>query len=322
MAILSNLVIAASGTLLFSSQEIKKWVEANGGRWTPIVQNGRNITHLITDEASWKAGTEAVQMAVRLGAFVVSYDWLEDSLLAKRKLSERKYTMEAIRKDKKKRKELKKLGKLADSEKFRNGCVDAKNLTGSGTSNRAPLPRRPRKSSSFFFQNESLPNKPFDSATEALKMKWAEREAAKEALNKASETQVHNLTEVEEAAESSAVPSSSSVALPPTKAFEYSPETIRSSSPPENIVEVDTEKEAKITHIKDLYHYYLDTTGFEYKVNLTRNGLLTHGPARYQMHCSRPTPNRMHTVRSFSIHHRQGRFWSQVTTIVAFGALG
>lgn len=49
-----------------------------------------------------------------MGIWVVSYDWLEDSLMSKRKLAERKYTWEVIRKERRKRKEYKKLGVRAD----------------------------------------------------------------------------------------------------------------------------------------------------------------------------------------------------------------
>ena len=50
-----------------------------------------------------------------MGAFIVSYDWLEDSLQAKRKLAENKYTWARISAEKKKSRERKKVAKAYDS---------------------------------------------------------------------------------------------------------------------------------------------------------------------------------------------------------------
>ena len=55
-----------------------------------------------------------VQTAVRAGAHVVSYDWLEDSLLSRRVLAVKKYTWKEISIDRKKKKAFVRMGKKAD----------------------------------------------------------------------------------------------------------------------------------------------------------------------------------------------------------------
>lgn len=53
--------------------------------------------------------------AKKEGASIVTYDWLEDSLQRKRKLSETKYLLSAVAKERRKRKEIKQISKFADS---------------------------------------------------------------------------------------------------------------------------------------------------------------------------------------------------------------
>ncbi|KAJ4331800.1 hypothetical protein N0V95_009811, partial [Ascochyta clinopodiicola] len=67
MGILTNLSIAVTGTLPASTPQLKKWIEANSGRYTPHV--GKETTHLITGADAWKNATDAVQAAVQAGAF-------------------------------------------------------------------------------------------------------------------------------------------------------------------------------------------------------------------------------------------------------------
>ena len=282
MGVFSNLVIAISGSLDHPPQHFKKWVEANGGRFSPNVKKGPPITHLVSSKDAWKNRTEAVEKAAEIGAFVVSYDWLEDSLHKKRKLSERNYTWDFLCQARRNRKQLKRLGMPVDGEKFKNGCVDAKDLTSSGMSKKASL-RKPKKSSSFFFQREPLPNKPFDSATEALKKRRAERKLAQEVQNRDSETRTLNLPEIDQEVESSVGPSSTSAAAVSAGASEFSPEDISLLAPIESTLSIDTETKAKNAHIKDLYHYYQDTKGFEYRIKLTRSDLLLNNFAQYQV---------------------------------------
>lgn len=57
-----------------------------------------------------------VQTALRTGAYVVSYDWLEDSLHGRRKLAEKKYAWAAVSKERREKKKFKRMGKKVDGE--------------------------------------------------------------------------------------------------------------------------------------------------------------------------------------------------------------
>ena len=61
MVVLKDLIIAVTGTLEHDATQIKKWVEANGGRYSPNVRRG--VTHLITGKDAWKQSSDAVQAA-------------------------------------------------------------------------------------------------------------------------------------------------------------------------------------------------------------------------------------------------------------------
>jgi hypothetical protein len=134
MGCLKNLVITAIGALGPSrgNEQLKRWVEANGGRWQPRVTKG--ITHVICSKDAWKKNIDAgmsalkcslamryaniatVQQAKKLsGVFIVDFDWLNDSLQKKRKLAEKKYTWEVIRKQRRTQKEIKRLAPKSDS---------------------------------------------------------------------------------------------------------------------------------------------------------------------------------------------------------------
>ncbi|KAH7092097.1 hypothetical protein FB567DRAFT_576561 [Paraphoma chrysanthemicola] len=271
MGILSRLVIATTGALPAESNNIKKWVEANGGKWAPKVVE--NVTHLIASKEAWTRVTDPVMKAAELNIHIVSYDWLEDSLQGKRKLAEKKYTWEVIKKDKKRKRQLKKLGKLAD-----------------GTSVKLPRERKPKKSKSFFFAEQI--NTPFVSAKDDLLRRRAEREA-KEAADKAAKA--------EKAAKKSSgsadvpieieddTPDPNSSALLPTPPSSVSPARLASKTaspaPSESASNTPTpaEPQAKTISLKDRYHYYLDSTGFEYKVTLARANPALNNITRYQL---------------------------------------
>ena len=63
---------------------------------------------------------------------IVTFAWLEDSLLKRRKLAEQKYTWEVEWEQRRRRKMLKRLGPRADRLKFERGCEDAVGKLGSG----------------------------------------------------------------------------------------------------------------------------------------------------------------------------------------------
>jgi hypothetical protein len=284
MGVLSKLIIAVTGTLPADTAAIKKWVEANGGKWSARVNE--RVTHLIASKDAWKKATDPVEQAYEFKIHVVSYDWLEDSLQRKRKLAEKKYTWNTIKQDRKKQRELKKLGVLADSKKFMAGCEKIKELTGSGTSAEIPYARKPKPSKGFFFTPTI--STPFVSAKEDLMRRRAEREAA-EAEEKAAkvantpfagtaQAPIEIEDEVTDPSIASGLPTP-----PPSASSTKSALKNRASSTPSTAAPSDAEAKAKIPSIKDLYHFYLDPTGFEYKITLARSNLYTNCITRYQI---------------------------------------
>jgi hypothetical protein len=294
MGILSKLVVAATGTLPADTASIKKWVEANGGKWSARVD--KRVTHLVASKEAWKKVTDPVLQASELGIHIVSYDWLEDSLQGKRKLAEKKYTWDSIKKDRKRTRELKKLGAMVDSKKFVEGCEKIKELTGSGTSKKLPPARKPKASKSFFF----TPNisTPFVSAKDDLIRRRAEREAAEaveapEAPEKAAKAAkkssfagtVQAPIQIEDDIPDPSIVST--LPTPPSSASSIESVLKHRASPdsptPSVTASIVAGPQAKITSIKDLYHFYLDSTGFEYKITLVRSNFELNCIVRYQL---------------------------------------
>ncbi|KAF2678686.1 hypothetical protein K458DRAFT_135836 [Lentithecium fluviatile CBS 122367] len=182
MGCLKNLVITAVGDLGpgKGNEQLKKWVEANTGRWMPRLTKG--VTHLICSKEAYKKNVDAVKQAKKLGIFIISYDWLEDSLQSRRKLAERKYTWEVLRKERRNRKEIKRLAPKADTIKFKKGCNLAREELDSGTS---------RKSKSAFFMPalQDLGKK-----REAREAREAEAKTATKAVRTATPEESQNST--------------------------------------------------------------------------------------------------------------------------------
>lgn len=282
MGALKNLIIAVTGTMKHDNSQLRKWIEANDGRYSPSVRKG--ITHLIAGEDAWRNSSDAVQAATMLGVFVVDYDWLEDSLQKRRRLAEKAYTWEYKWQARKLRKMLKKLGPAADAKKFLEGCEEAKKATGTGTSKSRPrvAVRKPKQSKSFFFAD--VVNVPFVSAADDLKRRREEREGAK--AKKAEEQAAKKTAQAET---DRAVSSASSAAKflsseaendasPPTSASSH---TLSANSSPPALSVLGAQ--AKKPSLKDLYHYYLDSTGFEYKIVLTRCNLRANEITLYRL---------------------------------------
>lgn len=255
MGVLNGLTIAVAGTLDYDNTQIKKWVEANGGRYAPSVS--KHTTHLLASKAAWKDASDEVQKAVKHQAWVVTYDWLEDSLIKKRKLAEAKYSWEDKEQERRRSREVKKLGLLADAKRFRDGCEAASKATGKGTSQpRARAARRPRQSRSVLVGD--MADVPFVTAAETLRRKREAREkkAAEQAAKKTSQN------------------ASSSSAASAASATSHTLTLTPSPPPPP--------PQAK-NSLKDLYHYFLDATGFEYKILLARCDLPANTMQRYTL---------------------------------------
>ncbi|RAK98625.1 BRCT domain protein [Aspergillus ibericus CBS 121593] len=98
--------IHASSTGKFdgNSDKIPQWIRANGGQYSKDVSE--KITHLITTKEAFKNDVEAIRKAKRFKNIkIVSFDWLEDSLLSKnrRPKREKKYLWHNILKNERKR---------------------------------------------------------------------------------------------------------------------------------------------------------------------------------------------------------------------------
>ncbi|KAF2023744.1 hypothetical protein EK21DRAFT_80161 [Setomelanomma holmii] len=286
MGVLSKCVVAVTGTLPAGPINIKKWVDAHGGKWAARVN--RNVTHLIASRDAWKKVTDPVMKAAELNIYIVSYDWLEDSLQIKRRLSEKKYTWESIKSDKKRKRQLKKLGTMADGKKFLEGCQKIRELTGSGMSVKLPQEPKPKKSRSFFFADQI--NTPYMSAKDDLIGRRAERKA-KEAAEKAAKAakkpgSAQAPIEIEDEAPD---PDCISLAPLPTPPSSVSPVRLSSktASPASSTfatkAPTSPQPQAKKPSLKDLYHYYLDSTGFEYNITLLRNDPALNTITRYKL---------------------------------------
>jgi len=262
MGVLDKLTIAVVGTHPHDAKQIKAWIERNGGKYSAKIN--KSVTHLIASKEAYKKPADAVQQATDLNIHVVSYDWFDDSLQAKKKLGTRKYTWEVLMKERRKKKELKRIGTLADGSKFRKGCESIEGLTGSGTSKTSPVvTRKPRKSKSFFFATSApaVAPIPFVSAKEDLLRRRAERAAALAEGTGAGacESQAKDSAEVMNDTPSPASQSPKPVALIQTPLKKSKPHATSKKVP-----------QAKISHWKEDYHYYQDTDGFEYKILLVR----------------------------------------------------
>ncbi|KAH9866255.1 hypothetical protein J1614_008821 [Plenodomus biglobosus] len=288
MPALSKLVVATAGTLPHDTSRIKKWIEANGGTYTTTPN--KHTTHLVASKDAYKKPHPAVQRASELGIWIVSFDWLDDSLQAGRKLSAKKYTWDALRKEKRKRKQVKRVGEVMDGKKFREGCERIKRLTGSGTLKQGGATRTKKKSKSFFFGGELVvPDVPFVSAGDDLKRRRKERDddavAASERQRRGqSQSQSTIASPTATSIPSTTSSSNSSPSLSSAPSSHPSPcksptPTPTSSSCPSTL----DASQAKKPHWKDLYHYYMDSTGFEYKLVLARTKLITNSFARYHV---------------------------------------
>ncbi|KAH8698493.1 BRCT domain protein [Talaromyces proteolyticus] len=85
------------------SEKIPQWVKANGGIYSRDVTE--LVTHLVATEAAFTKNVQAVQKAKKLNIRIVTYDWLEDSLMSKTPAPKcvGPYLWERVLKDKRKR---------------------------------------------------------------------------------------------------------------------------------------------------------------------------------------------------------------------------
>lgn len=170
-----------------------------------------------------------------------------------------------------------------DRNKFIKGCQNIRELTGSGKS-KHPATRKPKPSKSFFFGTE------FVSSTDRLKQRRAEREAAEaaEVAAKAAKAakKASSLVTAQAPMEiEDDIPTSHANHGMPTPAASVSPVNVASPSPSATVTSssVGNRSQAKHAGLQDLYHYYLDITGFEYKIKLARSNFAQNQITTYHL---------------------------------------
>ncbi|GKZ26182.1 hypothetical protein AbraIFM66951_010054 [Aspergillus brasiliensis] len=83
-----NIHASSFGKFDGNTDKIPQWIRANGGQYSKDIS--KDLTHLITTKEAFKDDVEAVREAKRLRTIkIVSYDWLEDSLLSKNRRPKR-----------------------------------------------------------------------------------------------------------------------------------------------------------------------------------------------------------------------------------------
>ncbi|KAF2014775.1 hypothetical protein BU24DRAFT_451724 [Aaosphaeria arxii CBS 175.79] len=311
MGCLKNLVITVAGNVGHRPEQLKKWVEANDGRWVPRVT--KDTTHVICSKDEWKKATENVAMAQRFGVRIVSYDWLEDSLQRGRKLGEKKYLWTAISKQRKKQKQMKRLGKMNDTRQFKQGVQKAYDDTGSGTSSRfVPCTQR----SGFFVSSlaelqakreqreqhkdeqvqnpEPVVNKEGEKDDDGL-----EKDQQNPTLESTSSTPPPNTpskSTITARTPSSTIKSSPSPSIPRQDLESTPPKPPHSPTSPPATTALDRDNANTIppsppspvpptnpNSLKDNYHIYVDPTSFPYDITLTRPNLFRNLHAHYTL---------------------------------------
>jgi hypothetical protein len=169
-------------------------------------------------------------------------------------------------------------------KKFVEGCEEVRKATGSGMSKPKPKPKPKPKSKSFFFSASTVT--PFVSAAEDLARRRAERKVADgdedvsarsvSAFNPGSPASSERRSQWPSPCSGSIVEMSSPSAAPRSSVAD----TSASSS---SVVSASTGQDAKKLSLKDLYHFYVDTSGFEYKVMLVRTNYYANNMTRYRL---------------------------------------
>lgn len=129
---LGDCIVAVTGNFREprNPKNLERWVVNNGGKFSNTIN--KDVTHLICTWDDWDKKAQkgeaffpyhqrlitenqcilSVKQAMDLGTIdIVTYDWLEDSIMTKRPKSERRYLLSAVEKGRRKkaRKEKKKV---------------------------------------------------------------------------------------------------------------------------------------------------------------------------------------------------------------------
>ncbi|KAL9633021.1 MAG: hypothetical protein Q9164_004947 [Protoblastenia rupestris] len=110
-------------------EKIRQWICYHGGTFTWEIS--RKVTHLVCSKENYRKAVATVKQAIELKTVkIVSFDWLEDSLLSKppRVRNEREYLMTSIIRTTAETKERKKLVRKQNitkgMQKFEKECKD------------------------------------------------------------------------------------------------------------------------------------------------------------------------------------------------------
>ncbi|RMJ26379.1 brct domain protein [Aspergillus sp. HF37] len=105
------------GSFEGNGDKIHQWIRANGGSYSKDVSS--EVTHLIVTKEAYKKNVGAVREAKRLRTVkIVTYDWLEDSLLSKsrRPKREKPYLLDTVLKGERKKGQQGRKGTQAKSQ--------------------------------------------------------------------------------------------------------------------------------------------------------------------------------------------------------------
>ncbi|KAF2746308.1 hypothetical protein M011DRAFT_478297 [Sporormia fimetaria CBS 119925] len=300
---LSRLTITTTSDLREPQAQLRRWVEANGGRW--VAKPVKGITHLVCSKEAWKKKNEIVTKAQEYGAQVVSYDWLEDSLHKKRKLAERKYLWDTVTKERRTRKKIARLGPVHDRMRFEKGAKIAELDIGSGES--------------MAREDGGVQAGGFRSCVEALRERKRRREekgvdgiscdlaisseGAEEKTDRPKEKSNHNATHKPDEYPDKQTNGSCVSAIdnrdpsPPDPSC-TSPQRMLPTPPPTTTNIAPPPPAPKAERLADNYHLYIDSTGFEYDVRLHRTNLRLNRISLYTLRLfeSNTTP---HTYCTF-----------------------
>lgn len=120
---LADLTICFSGNFSSADPEIKRWVQANGGVYSKQITD--NTTHLVVTKSNWRARNPEVNAALQNPEIkIVTWDWFDDKLREKGRVTDSKYLWSRIDEDRLKQKQ--KQQKAAEREKNRADKEEAK----------------------------------------------------------------------------------------------------------------------------------------------------------------------------------------------------
>ncbi|KAF2084620.1 hypothetical protein K490DRAFT_68554 [Saccharata proteae CBS 121410] len=181
---------------------IKKWVEGAGGDFTQSITS--ETTHLICAEEHLKKSNKLVQEAIKHDVYIVSFDWLEDSLASRSHKREKPYLLnkansksraKAKAKPKQRAERKAKQRKTAKRlvKEFDAGCRGAKEDLNSGRS--TPVPRARSMSSASEAeeqaqQKKATPPSTARAALAQLRAAKVAKDAARLAEDKAKEAAI------------------------------------------------------------------------------------------------------------------------------------